>query len=196
MKIFAILFCFLSVGLYAQTQTDVRDSTTGTTFPSTVSFQHEGKTYNLQATGVATRKKLIINVYSVAHYLQEGAEPLSDKLEEIMSDKNAKQLTLKWLRNVDAKRVQDGYRESFQKAGIDYSHLESDINQYIQFFSQDVQKGDEHVLRWLPEGYVEVLINGSTAGSITDTAFARALWRIWFGQNSVVNRNNLISLMH
>ena len=192
----AFVFCLFSISCFAQDE--LRDNATGIAFPQSVSFEHDGKKYDLQATGVATRKKLIINVYSVAHYLEDKAKSMPDKIAEIMSDQNAKQLTMKWARSVDSRRVQDGYHESFQKAlsQDELSQLQNEINQYIEFFSHDVQKGDEHVLRWIPEGYIEVLINGNRVGNINNKAFARALWSIWFGQNSVVNRNNLISLMH
>ena len=68
------------------------------------------------------------------------------------------------------------------------------LTHFIGFFNQDVQKGDEQILRWIPGGYVEVLINGKAAGNITNHDFAKALWSIWFGQNSVVDRNSLVSM--
>lgn len=188
--------CLVTVSLFAQK--DISDSSTGETFPSNVSINHDGKDYQLKATGVSTRKKFFVKVYSIAHYLQDSAFGKSaDKLKEIMSDNNAKEFLIKWVRSVDAKTAADGYRDSFKGAltSAEYSQLQSVINQYISFFNQDIKEGDEHVIRWLPGGYIEAIINGNKAGNITNPDFARALWSVWFGSKSVVNRDGLVSLM-
>jgi hypothetical protein len=190
---FLTLFCACSV--YADTE--VTDKATGESFPASISFNADGKDYQLEATGVSTRKKLIIKVYSVAHYLQKGATAGSDKLQTILSDLNAKQLSIKWVRAVPADKVKDGYNESFKTAIQDpaYTQVQSAIKTYLAFFNQDVQKGDEHIIRWIPGGTIEVLINGKTAGTIKDPEFAKGLWNIWFGNKSVVNRDALMNLM-
>lgn len=188
--------CLFSNGLNAQET--IRDNSTGEVFPREVSFEYKGKQFQLQATGVATRKKLIFKVYSIAHYLQKGVEKSNgDKIQAIMSDDNAKQFTMKWVRDVGFEKVQEAFQDSFHKVfpGQDYAQRENDINTFIQFFSQGAHKGDEFILRWIPGGYVEVLINGKKAGSISSVEFAKGLWRIWIGPDSVVNSNDLTSLM-
>lgn len=194
-KVFTLFCCFLSLCLYAED--DIRDNSTGIVFPSHVSFDHDGKHYDLQATGVSTRKKFFVKVYSVASYLQQGNESDGDKFQQIMQDNTAKQLTMKWAHEASAEKIQNGYRESFKNviSESEAGPLQNDMNTYINFFNQNAQKGDEHVLRWLPGGYVEVIINGQKAGSLTNPEFAKALWSLWFGSKSVVDRNSLVSLM-
>jgi hypothetical protein len=193
--LFSCLALFCAFNLHAENE--VSDKATGEVFPAEISFDYQGKDYQLEATGVSTRKKFIFKVYSVAHYLQKGAATGNDKLQEIMSGANAKQLTLKWVRAAPAAKVQEGYEESFKTAIPDpaYTQLQSAIKTYVAFFNQDVEKGDEHVIRWIPGGIIEVLIKGKTVGTITDPEFAKGLWNIWFGPKSVVNRDSLISLM-
>lgn len=194
LKVFTCLLCLFSLSLHA----DVRDNATGLTFPSEVTFEKDGKQYRLQATGVATRKKFFVKVYSVASYLQEGGEGVSsDKFQQIMQNNKAKQLTMKWVHEAGAEKVQEGYRESFRKAlsAQEYNQLQKEIETYVQFFNQNVQKGDEHIIRWIPQGEVDVIVNGNKVGSLSNQEFARGLWTIWFGQNSVVDRDNLVSLM-
>jgi hypothetical protein len=195
-KLFTLMFCFLSMGLHADNE--VRDNATGTVFPSEVSFDHDGKQYQLQATGVATRKKFFVKVYAVASYLEKASDnPSGDKFQPFLRDGKAKQLTMKWVHEASVGKVQEGYHESFKKALNDQqlNQLQSQIDTFVRFFNQDVQKGDEHVIRSVPGGYVEVLINGNKVGSVSNPDFANALWSIWFGSNSVVDRNNLVSLM-
>lgn len=195
-KFFSVLFCLVSLGLFAEGS--IRDNATGETFPEEVSFEHGGKEFHLKATGVATRKKFFVKVYSVAHYLEEAANQAGgDRIQIIMQDDNAKQLTLKWQRSIDGHKVQEGYQESFRNAlsNVELSQLQNQINEYLNYFSQGVHKGDEHVIRWLPGGYIEVIINGNSVGSITSKQFAKGLWSIWFGTKSVVDKERLISLM-
>lgn len=190
---FLTLFCACS----AFAESEVTDKATGESFPASVSFKSEGKDYQLEATGVSTRKKLIIKVYSVAHYLQKDATAGSDNLQTILSDLNAKQLSIKWVRAVPEDKVQEGYSESFKTAIQDpaYTKAQTAIKTYLAFFDQDVKKGDEHIIRWIPGGTIEVLINGTTAGTIKDPEFAKGLWNIWFGTKSVVKQDALMSLM-
>lgn len=195
-KLFAILISFLSI--YSDAQANVIDKLTGEEFPSEVSFNHDGKDYRLKATGVATRKKFFVKVYSVAHYLQEGAAKANtDSVQDIMQDHVAKQLTMKWLRTVDPGKIQEGYQESFKNtlSEAEHAQLKNEIDQFVHFFNQEAKKGDVTIIRWIPKGYIEVLFNDQNVGSITNPNFAKALWGIWFGDKSVVDRNNLISLM-
>lgn len=195
LKLFTLFFCMTSLSLFA----DITDSGTGQTFPSQVSFENAGKKYNLNATGTSTRKKFFVKVYGVAHYLQDGAyKSGADKFQVILSDQFAKQLSLKWVHDADAKRIQEGYHESFQKtlSPQDYNQMLNDINQYVSFFNANFQKGDEHEIRWIPGGIIEVNYNGKKVGSVTNPNFARALWSIWFGEKSVVNRDNLTNLLN
>ncbi len=175
---------------------EITDSATGIAFPSEVSFDYEGKNFQLEATGVSTRKKLIIKVYSVAHYLQKKPEGNQDRLQQILTDANAKQLTIKWVREVPVEKVQEGYEESLKSAIPEpaYTQLQAAIKTYIAFFNQGINKGDEHVIRWIPGGVIEVQINGKTVGTIKNAEFAKGLWNVWFGTKSVVNRDNLMSL--
>lgn len=173
----------------------IQDTSTGQSFPDEVSFDYNGKAYNLEATGVSTRKKFFVKVYSVAHYLQKAEEgSRSDVMDQIFDDNRAKQLTLKWVRSGGSKKVQDGYHESFEKVlgGREYGALRNEINQYVSWFG-DVNSGEEHVIRWIPGGIIDVYINGQHKGTITNEKFAKAVWEIWLGRKSVVNRNQLVA---
>lgn len=184
---FCALMCAFSMSLWG----DLVDTKTNVSFPSEVSFTFNGKQYDLRATGVATRKKFLVKVYSVAHYLQNGASN-----DQILQDDTAKQLTIKSVYDASVQKVQDGYRESFHKAfpGAEYAKNEKDIEKFISFFKTDMKKGDEVVIRWIPGGNVETLINGNLVGTITNKEFATGLWNIWFGPESIVKSEDLTTL--
>ena len=179
-------------------QETIKDNISGELFPKTVSFDHNGKQYHLEATGATTRKKLIIKVYSLAHYLQkkEGRNA-GDRFQSILRDDVAKQFTMRWLHNVDVDKIQEAYQDGFRKnlSPDVYNRLQNEIDQFISFFNQPAKKGDEYILRWIPGGMVEVHMNGKKAGSVTNPDLARGLWSIWVGDKSIVNRDQLVSLM-
>lgn len=171
---------------------EMTDSDTGKTFPKTITFQHQGEQFNLSGTGVSTRKKFFVKVYSIASYIEDPSSVKEgDIFNNILNSKQAKQLTSIWLRNVGQNKVQDGYRDSLKKVTSGNS---SEIDKFISFFG-DVNNGDTHIIRWLPDGTITVTINGEEKGSIKNEQFAKALWSVWFGKDSVVNRNKLISLI-
>lgn len=181
--------CSLFFAFNLQAQETITDNNTRISFPKEISFEANGKNYQLDATGVATRKKLVIKVYSIAHYLQKGVGP-----QDVMSDKAAKQFTIKWARDVPVDKVQGAFNDAFQKvfSQQDFAKLGPDINKFNQFFNKEAHKGDEYIIRWVPEGTIEVLINGQKAGAINNKDFAQGVWNIWLGPNSVVNRGDLL----
>ncbi|MCB1112152.1 MAG: chalcone isomerase family protein [Chlamydiia bacterium] len=194
-----LFFFFLIMALGIGTsfvEAVITDSATNTEFPSQVDVSIEGDNLELEATGVATRKKFFVKVYSVAHYMQNPVKGSLDQvLAEVFDASKAKQLTLKWLRNVDSKTIQKGYHDAFSKIlGADELKAKSDqIAKFVGFFDQDAKVDDIHIFRWLPGGIIEIEINGQSKGQIKEDGFAADVWNIWLGPKSVVPRENLVS---
>lgn len=174
---------------------DIQDSSTGQSFPSQVTLTNDGKTYNLNATGVATRKKFIVKVYSIASYLQSDAAAGADKFSAFLDANNARQLVLKWVHDASLDKVKSAWNDGFinNLNASELAALQPTIDQFTAFFTQDAKPGDEYVFSAYPNGLVEVSINGKKAGGVTNKDFSKALWSIWFGPSSVVSRDNLVS---
>lgn len=194
----ALLFCammFSALSLYGQVQAPqgVRD-TAGSTFPQVITVENGGKKYTLEATGAATRRKLIVNVYSIASYVQQGTQLNGDKNQALANSDVAKQFTMKWLRDVEGEKIRQAYLEGYQKnlSPEEFNRLKSNVDQFLGFFNQDSRKGEEYNIRSFPGGEVEVWIAGKKVGSTKDPAFAKATWNIWLGPNSVVDRAQLV----
>lgn len=167
---------------------DVTDPSTGIKFPGTVSFSDHGKDYTLSATGVATRKKFFVKVYSVASYVEDPAHlSAGDPSNSVLNAKGAKQLTLSFVREVPERKLTEGYRESFGKIGYKNEEM---MGKFFGFF-ENTKNRDQHTFRWLPDGTVVVLINNEEKGRIQNPEFARALWSIWFGNAGVVDKKQL-----
>lgn len=192
LMIFSLLFSFMSVFVYAQDT--IQDSSTKQTFPSQVNFSFDGKDYTLDATGTAVRKKFLVKVYAIASYLQKGAAASGDKFQTVLNPNYAKQLTIKWVHDASVDKLQEGYRESLNKAIPNPNPEQQNlINQFVGFFKQDAKVGDTYTIRWLPGGYVDVSLDGNKTGSLKNEEFAKALWSIWFGNSPAVDRDSLTS---
>ncbi|MDP1834296.1 MAG: chalcone isomerase family protein [Chlamydiales bacterium] len=194
-----VLCVFLGSSLFAEAPSTIKDSVTGVTFPRQVSFAFGGQDINLQLTGLATRKEGAENLYSVAHYMKAADDVAAyDPVGSILDDSRAKQLTLKWVKTLPTGTVQKNFKVAFDKdlTADDQKKLQPEISQFLSFFDHDVKNGDEYVIRWLPGGFIMAYINNVYIGVIENDAFAKAVWEIWFGKNSVVDRDSLITLMH
>lgn len=192
----SLIMLSLSFSGSMNAENTIKDNSTDQTFPVEVSIDSNGKSFKAQATGVATRKKLIVKVYSIAHYIEDAASfNKSNFFQEVLKEGKAKQFTMKWVRDVPVDKVQEAYHDSFNKvlAGKGTPQVNQSVEKFLTFFNAEAKKGDEYVLRWIPGGTVDVQINGKNVGVVTDKDFAAALWSIWFGENSVVNRDQLIS---
>lgn len=197
-QLFKPIFFMISLFVIGTSFADetIVDKATGKTFPLHVSYNLGGKEWNLSATGVSTRTKFFVKVYSVAHYLQDGVNVnKSSVFNQIFNDSFAKQLTLIWGRDVDAKTIRNGYLETLKQV-FSQGQLQTfqpQIDEFLGFYSENAKVNDKHVLRWAPGGILQVEINGVLKGEITNADFAPAVWGIWLSPKSVVNRNQLVS---
>jgi hypothetical protein len=173
----------------------VKESSTGKSFPTTVKCSYGGSDYTMDLTGVTVRKKFIFKVYGVAHYMQGAPHgKTEDVLNYVQTDGQAKQLTMVFVRDVDAGKIRETYMDGFhENAGTDEMNaIKASVAQFVGFFDRDVKENDEFVLRWLPGGTVLATVAGTEKPAIVDARFARVLWSIWFGENSIVDRDELV----
>jgi len=191
LKLFCALFMVLSMAGFSK---EVKDESTGLTFPEKVTIEKDGKTYQLSNTGVATRRKLIVKVYSIASYLQDGAFKGGDKFAPLLGDEFAKEIIIKFNHDVSGEKLRASFEDALKSnlSQADYGSLQQQITQVLGVFN-DVKPGDEYVIRALPGGYTAILQNGKELSSLTNSTFSKALWATWVGPNSVVKRDNLVT---
>lgn len=180
-------------------QETVKEPSTGKVFPAEVKFTHEGKEYVLAATGLTVRKKVIFKVYGMVHYMEgpprTGSE--EDAFKAVLTDGKAKQITLDFARDVDAAKIKEAYADGFKEhtSPADLQKIQPLIDQFVGFFTNDVKENEQFIFRWLPGGSIVAIVQGEEKPVITDGLFAQALWSIWFGKDSIVDRSDLIERM-
>ena len=203
--IVALLLTF-APALQAQMQNDsspaqetVEESSTGKSFPAEVSFNYDGADYTLSITGTTVRKKYIVaKVYGIAHYMQDAAKSSREEaFAAALSDEKAKQITMDFARNVEPDKIQGAYHDGFKKNATDaeLKEIQAQVDQFVGYFDKEVKENEQYVLRWLPGGIVLTTVQGEEKPAITSTTFARVLWSIWLGKDSIVDRNKLVSII-
>jgi len=196
MKCLGMLVLPTCLALPCMSQQMVTEPSTGKTFPKEVTFKQGESSYTVTLTGTAVRKKLIFKVYGMAHYMQDPIKgSKSDVFKSILTDGRAKQISMEFVRDVELGKIQDAYRDGFKNNATsdELRAINDKINTFIGYFTKDVKENDEFVLRWLPGGTVIAVVQGEEKPPITDLTFAKVLWTIWFGDDSIVDRDDLVS---
>ena len=62
----------------------------------------------------------------------------------------------------------------------------------MQAIYKDVNQNDSFILRWLPGDTLVSVFKGKQVSAINNVLFAKTLWSIWLGDQSIVNREALI----
>lgn len=196
MRSFILTLFLLPTLLLSQTM--VKEPSTEKSFPSTVTFKSGSSEYTLNLTGLSVRKKYFFKVYGIAHYLQDaGTVSKADAFKACLADGKAKQITMDFARDVDNKSIIDTYNESFKEMATkeELASVQSSLTQYLGYFDKEVKENQQYILRWLPGGTILATIQGEEKPAITNETFARILWSIWLGSDSVVDRDDLVALM-
>jgi len=191
-----------SISLFSvpgNSQNYLTEPSTEKDFPAEVKFTYGSGEYSLSCTGLAVRKKFFFKVYGMAHYIEGMIKVKSEDVAypAVLTEGKAKQIIMTFVRNVDAKTVRETYNEGFRNnsSAAEYNEMKSLVDSFLGYFSKDVKENDTFIFRWLPDGSVVVIINNEEKPAITGSLFARTLWSIWLGEDSVVDREDLVSRM-
>jgi hypothetical protein len=192
----AFLLPLILLAAAAAAQESVQEPSTGKSFPVVVKFTRNGTEYPMSLTGVAVRKKLVFKVYGMAHYAQDAVKaPKEEALGAMLVDGKARQITMDFARDVDPGKIRDAYMDGFRENATadEFTSIQPLVDQFLGFFSKEVKENQQFILRWLPGGVVVATVAGEEKPPLTSPVFARVLWSIWLGKDSVVDRDNLVA---
>lgn len=136
------------------------------------------KSKDLVLNGMGTRKAtwLKVKVYVGGLYLSKKATDAND----ILSQPYPKYLRMHFVRDVDGKKLKEGWIEGFE-AAVEFNTrnmIQTQIDQFVGMM-EDVNKNDEIVLTFTDKG-VEVDIKNKQKGTIAGEKFSHALLSVWF----------------
>jgi hypothetical protein len=178
-----VLLLVGAAGLPATELVPVRGSNSNTQFTTTMDWTVNGKPLRLLLTGVALRQKIIVNVYALASYVQEGVQVRSP--EELAAADVPKQLHLVMERTVGGRDLAEAF-----VVAIRGNHPSPAFDDEVAMLTEKLRndtayKGDHIYLTHLPGTGLEVKVAGRTEFVIKNPQFYRAVWDIYLGRNNL-----------
>jgi chalcone isomerase-like protein len=162
---------------------DVTEPKSGTKFAAKL----EDK--SLLGTGLRTKTFLKVKVYALGLYVADSAisGPLAaykgktsapDFYRELVQGDFPKQVNMKFLRDLEAKQIQDAFRETLEGAD------KAKVDAFVGYFPA-LTSGQECVITWAPGGTLETVVAGAAKPPIADKAFAAKVFAIWLGEKPI-----------
>ena len=139
----------------------------------------------LRLNGIALRTYswLRVNVYVAGLYL----EHLSHDAGAILHSPEKKLILVRFVRDVDAEKARDAWREGFEGNCRPPCHLApGDVARFLEAVPT-MHAGDVSTLAFTPAG-LEIATNGRSMGTITDPNFAHAVLATFIGPEPPTER--------
>lgn len=161
-------------------------------FPEQVAVSDGDREVSLDKTGEAERHKFFFHVYNMAHYSESPCE--SDNL---LSDGETRSIRIEFSRDISCDRIRDDFWSTMRDrhSRAEMALIAPTLEEFCAPIQGEVKEGDDFELVWWPGGRIVSYFNGRELSRVENEAFARALWAIWFGEDSVVDRNDLLALV-
>ena len=137
---------------------------------------------DLLLNGAGVRTKLFVKVYVGALYAtQKSSTPAV-----LIDAATPRRMVLRMLRDVEAETLynalRDGLRDNNSEAEL--AALKTQTEQFAEIMKRigTAKSGDTVALDFLSDG-IGVSLNGEARGKVAGAAFARALLKVWLGDN-------------
>ena len=138
----------------------------------------------LVLNGAGLRTKVFIKVYVGALYVTQKASTATDLLDA----SSPRRMSLRLLRDLDADSLygalRDGLKDNNSEAEL--LALKAPVDQFAELMKKigNARSGDTVAIDFTADG-VGVSLNGEARGKVSNPAFARALLKVWLGDNPV-----------
>jgi len=196
-RVFSLLLFLIVLSAVSPAQDVVVEESTEKEFLREVTFSHDTTEYTLTATGTTVRKKFFFKVYGMIHYMEDPqGGPVEQVIQSVLTEEKAKQIIMDFSRDVGSNQIQDAYRDGFKENATEeeLQTIQADVDSFVNYYSAEIKENDQLILRWLPGGTVVAIIKGEEQPPITNPTFARILWTIWLGPDSIVDPEELVAL--
>ena len=154
-----------------------------TTYPAYLEAAGGGKTIRFNLTGVALRKKLVFNVYTIGSYLVEGTAVRT--AEDLAAADSLKSLHLVMERTVEGKDMASAFETAIRQ-NYPAPAFEAEVGQLVQLMNaHNAEKGDYIVLTHTPGVGLRCLMPGKVDFTIKNPQFSKAVWDVYLGRNNL-----------
>ncbi|WP_372964081.1 chalcone isomerase family protein [Marinobacter sp.] len=131
----------------------------------------------LQLNGAGTRSKWFMDLYVGGLYVQDK---VSDGQAVINADE-PQAITLHITSGmITSERMTEATLDGFKAAtGGDLSAIQSDVDQFMAVFQEEIKEGDIFELVYVPGNGIQVMKNGEQKDTVGNFEFKKALFGIW-----------------
>jgi len=179
---FVLLILPLSAGAIVEPKTK-------TEYPDEVAIDVGGQSHELIATGVGVREKTFmkVDVYTIVSYVAKGTDLSGDLGEALLTVDAPKQLRMDLRRGFSREKLCNSFQEVIENNYDDRSAFETDLENFVAYFTNDAQKKDILIFTYAPGLGLTTTLNGEEKGVIANFAFTQALWTVWLGEKPANN---------
>lgn len=151
-------------------------------YPTAIEATIGEKKVPQKLTGVAMRKKVIVDVYAIGSYIDATANVKNG--EEVAAADVVKQLHLVLERNVSGKDMASAFHDAIR---ANYpNEFKEEMEKFLEILrSNNVNKGDHVWLTHVPGFGIHVNLVGKKQEFVQNVKFAKAVWDIYFGPKNV-----------
>jgi Chalcone isomerase-like len=164
-KIIGLILVLFTLSLNAATLDNI-------TFADKVNI--EGKELVLNGIGIRKATFLKIKVYYGALYLEQK----TNNAAAFLSTAAPKQIVMHFVRDVGAKKLQDGFNEGMEASNKNHESFKAQMAKFNANLV-DVVKDDLIIITFTNDG-VSLNVKGKQSEKIASAEFSKALLRIWF----------------
>ncbi|MDH3214845.1 MAG: chalcone isomerase family protein [Candidatus Krumholzibacteria bacterium] len=158
-------------------------------FPRRLDVTMAERTTSLVALGSGLRKKAFFKVYEGIAYAEENASLNADPYRALLSGSIAIHFVMHFLRDVGAKKIQDAWRDGFDKYLSEEdmtSVLQADKETFLENFARtDIKKGETIELTWLPDLGLFMSVAGEAKRHVENPRLAAAVFSNWFSDKPI-----------
>jgi len=158
-------------------------SGSNTRYPTVIEVATPGQPVRVELTGAALRTKVLVSVYTVASYVQQGTAART--AGQLVDADAVKVLHLVMERDVGGKDMAEAIRAGIRlnyPAGAFAAEL-AKVDQLL--LARTLKKGQHVILTAIPKVGLRCQVAGAEELLVDSPAFARAVWEIYLGRNNL-----------
>tara|TARA_R110002111_G_scaffold86632_5_gene135771 strand:+ start:46 stop:642 length:597 start_codon:yes stop_codon:yes gene_type:complete len=131
----------------------------------------------LQLNGAGTRSKFFIDLYVGSLYVPKAQHDGN----AVVDADEPQAITLRITSDmITSDRMTEATMEGFEAStGGDMAPIQSEIDQFMSVFKEEIKEGDVFDLVYVPGEGVKVFKNSEQKGTVGDLEFKKALFGIW-----------------
>lgn len=131
----------------------------------------------LQLNGAGTRSKFFIDLYVGSLYVPKAQHDGNT----VVDADEPQAITLHIISDmITSDRMTEATMEGFEAStGGDMAPIQSEIDQFMSVFKEEIKEGDVFDLVYVPGEGVKVFKNSEQKGTVGDLEFKKALFGIW-----------------